>query len=54
MAAAKGPMTGADEATPIGAQIPLTNRTIDLAFGSNRAMNGVAGQVVGFNVECHV
>jgi hypothetical protein len=33
---------GCDEATPIGAQIPLTNRRIDLAFGSNGVMNGVA------------
>ncbi len=33
---------GCDEATPIGAQSPLTNRTNDLAFGSNGVMNGVA------------
>jgi hypothetical protein len=31
-----------DEAMPISAEIPLANRAIDLAFGANRAMNGVA------------
>ncbi len=33
---------GCDDATPIGARIPLATRRIDLAFGANRAMNGVA------------
>ena len=33
---------GCDEAAPVGARIPLTTRRIDLAFGGNRAMNGVA------------
>ena len=31
-----------DEATPIGARILVADRTIDLAFSANRAMNGVA------------
>lgn len=35
-----------DEAMPIGAEIPLTNRTIDLAFGANRARNGVAMNIM--------
>jgi Protein of unknown function (DUF3489) len=33
---------GCDEATPIGARILVTDRTIDLAFGAERVMNGVA------------
>jgi hypothetical protein len=33
---------GCDAARPIGSRIQLATRTIDLAFGTNRAMNGVA------------
>jgi hypothetical protein len=33
---------GCDEATLIGAKIPLASRTIDLAFGENGVTNGVA------------